>query len=114
MNFPSLTFFPSLQLNELVVGDTNGKLSVYKNDDSKPWTVRSCQGMVSWGRACHPSGFFGACAFCLPGMLCGNGKPSEKKAAGLDLMSCTIASETMLLPPVLGSHALGEQCCPKR
>ncbi|KAM6384878.1 KICSTOR complex protein ITFG2 isoform 4-T15 [Alca torda] len=32
-------------LNELVVGDTNGKLCVYKNDDSKPWAVRSCQGM---------------------------------------------------------------------
>ncbi|NXS58467.1 ITFG2 protein, partial [Brachypteracias leptosomus] len=32
-------------LNELVVGDTNGKLYVYKNDDSKPWSVRSCQGM---------------------------------------------------------------------
>ncbi|XP_046765975.1 KICSTOR complex protein ITFG2 isoform X6 [Gallus gallus] len=34
-------------LNELVVGDTNGKLYVYKNDDSKPWTVRSCQGMLT-------------------------------------------------------------------
>ncbi|NXN78111.1 ITFG2 protein, partial [Bombycilla garrulus] len=34
-------------LNELVVGDTNGKLCVYKNDDSKPWAVRSCQGMLT-------------------------------------------------------------------
>ncbi|XP_032534938.1 KICSTOR complex protein ITFG2 isoform X1 [Chiroxiphia lanceolata] len=34
-------------LNELVVGDTNGKLYVYKNDDSKPWAVRSCQGMLT-------------------------------------------------------------------
>ncbi|XP_034641283.1 KICSTOR complex protein ITFG2 isoform X5 [Trachemys scripta elegans] len=34
-------------LNELVVGDTNGKLCVYKNDDSKPWTVRFCQGMLT-------------------------------------------------------------------
>ncbi|KAM6095703.1 KICSTOR complex protein ITFG2 isoform 3-T3 [Chlamydotis macqueenii] len=34
-------------LNELVVGDTNGKLCVYKNDDSKPWVVRSCQGMLT-------------------------------------------------------------------
>ncbi|NWS15959.1 ITFG2 protein, partial [Pachyramphus minor] len=34
-------------LNELVVGDTNGKLYVYKNDDSKPWVVRSCQGMLT-------------------------------------------------------------------
>ncbi|KAL7976417.1 hypothetical protein Chor_015481, partial [Crotalus horridus] len=34
-------------LNELVVGDTNGKLFVYKNDDSQPWTVRSCQGMLT-------------------------------------------------------------------
>uniref|UniRef100_A0A7M4F342 Integrin alpha FG-GAP repeat containing 2 n=1 Tax=Crocodylus porosus TaxID=8502 RepID=A0A7M4F342_CROPO len=33
--------------NELVVGDTNGKLYVYKNDDTKPWTVRSCQGMLT-------------------------------------------------------------------
>ncbi|KAG8509089.1 KICSTOR complex protein ITFG2 [Galemys pyrenaicus] len=32
-------------LNELVVGDTNGKLSVYKNDDSRPWFTCSCQGM---------------------------------------------------------------------
>ncbi|XP_075019907.1 KICSTOR complex protein ITFG2 isoform X3 [Calonectris borealis] len=36
-------------LNELVVGDTNGKLYVYKNDDSKPWAVRSCQGMLAPG-----------------------------------------------------------------
>ncbi|NXI37850.1 ITFG2 protein, partial [Galbula dea] len=34
-------------LNELVVGDTNGKLYVYKNDDSKPWAVQSCQGMLT-------------------------------------------------------------------
>ncbi|MGH0120179.1 UNVERIFIED_CONTAM: hypothetical protein FKN15_065940 [Acipenser sinensis] len=34
-------------LNELVVGDTSGKLSVYKNDDSKPWLTRSCIGMVT-------------------------------------------------------------------
>ncbi|MGH0115610.1 UNVERIFIED_CONTAM: hypothetical protein FKN15_037933 [Acipenser sinensis] len=34
-------------LNELVVGDTSGKLSVYKNDDSKPWLTRSCVGMVT-------------------------------------------------------------------
>ncbi|NWU05127.1 ITFG2 protein, partial [Cephalopterus ornatus] len=34
-------------LNELVVGDTNGKLYVYKNDDSKPWAMRSCQGMLT-------------------------------------------------------------------
>lgn len=36
-----------LQLNELVVGDTSGKLLVYKNDDSKPWITRICVGMVS-------------------------------------------------------------------
>lgn len=36
----------SLQLNELVVGDTSGKLLVYKNDDSKPWITRTCVGMV--------------------------------------------------------------------
>uniref|UniRef100_A0A8D0EE66 Integrin alpha FG-GAP repeat containing 2 n=1 Tax=Salvator merianae TaxID=96440 RepID=A0A8D0EE66_SALMN len=34
-------------LNELVVGDTSGKLFMYKNDESKPWTVRSCQGMLT-------------------------------------------------------------------
>uniref|UniRef100_G3TUI3 Integrin alpha FG-GAP repeat containing 2 n=1 Tax=Loxodonta africana TaxID=9785 RepID=G3TUI3_LOXAF len=34
-------------LNELVVGDTSGKLSMYKNDDSRPWLTCSCQGMVS-------------------------------------------------------------------
>ncbi|XP_078250241.1 KICSTOR complex protein ITFG2 isoform X2 [Pogona vitticeps] len=34
-------------LNELVVGDTSGKLFVYKNDESKPWIVRSCQGMLT-------------------------------------------------------------------
>ncbi|XP_041113081.1 KICSTOR complex protein ITFG2 [Polyodon spathula] len=34
-------------LNELVVGDTSGKLYVYKNDDSKPWLTRSCVGMVT-------------------------------------------------------------------
>ena len=39
--------FLHLKLNELVVGDTSGKLSVYKNDDSRPWLTCSCQGMVS-------------------------------------------------------------------
>ncbi|XP_059834120.1 KICSTOR complex protein ITFG2 isoform X2 [Hypanus sabinus] len=34
-------------LNELVVGDTSGKLYVYKNDDCKPWITRSCIGMVT-------------------------------------------------------------------
>ncbi|XP_048405421.1 KICSTOR complex protein ITFG2 [Stegostoma tigrinum] len=34
-------------LNELVVGDTNGKLYVYKSDDCKPWLTRSCIGMVT-------------------------------------------------------------------
>nr|KAF6452607.1 integrin alpha FG-GAP repeat containing 2 [Molossus molossus] len=34
-------------LNELVVGDTSGKLSVYKNDDSRPWLTCSCQGMLT-------------------------------------------------------------------
>lgn len=41
------TCFSVLQLNELVVGDTSGKLLVYKNDDTKPWVTRSCMGMVS-------------------------------------------------------------------
>lgn len=36
-----------LQHNELVVGDTSGKLLVYKNDESKPWITRTCVGMVS-------------------------------------------------------------------
>ncbi|KAK2101433.1 integrin alpha FG-GAP repeat-containing protein 2 [Saguinus oedipus] len=36
---------PSCVLNELVVGDTSGKVSVYKNDDSRPWLTCSCQGM---------------------------------------------------------------------
>ncbi|KAG7456029.1 hypothetical protein MATL_G00247360 [Megalops atlanticus] len=34
-------------LNELVVGDTSGKLYVYKNDESKPWITRSCVGMLT-------------------------------------------------------------------
>ncbi|XP_028810475.1 KICSTOR complex protein ITFG2 [Denticeps clupeoides] len=34
-------------LNELVVGDTSGKLFVYKNDDSKPWITRTCVGMLT-------------------------------------------------------------------
>ncbi|XP_066580740.1 KICSTOR complex protein ITFG2 [Amia ocellicauda] len=34
-------------LNELVVGDTNGKLYVYKNDESRPWLTRSCVGMLT-------------------------------------------------------------------
>nr|XP_040031370.1 KICSTOR complex protein ITFG2 [Gasterosteus aculeatus aculeatus] len=34
-------------LNELIVGDTNGKLLVYKNDDSRPWAARSCAGMLT-------------------------------------------------------------------
>ncbi|XP_069849045.1 KICSTOR complex protein ITFG2-like isoform X1 [Dipodomys merriami] len=34
-------------LNELVVGDTNGKLSVYKNDDGRPWLTCTCQGMLT-------------------------------------------------------------------
>lgn len=35
------------KLNELVVGDTSGKLFVYKNDDSRPWVTCSCQGMLT-------------------------------------------------------------------
>ncbi|XP_053498181.1 KICSTOR complex protein ITFG2 isoform X2 [Ictalurus furcatus] len=34
-------------LNELVVGDTSGKLYIYKNDDSKPWLTRTCAGMLT-------------------------------------------------------------------
>ncbi|XP_032730766.1 KICSTOR complex protein ITFG2 isoform X2 [Lontra canadensis] len=34
-------------LNELVVGDTSGKLFVYKSDDSRPWLTCSCQGMLT-------------------------------------------------------------------
>ncbi|XP_033015862.1 KICSTOR complex protein ITFG2 isoform X1 [Lacerta agilis] len=34
-------------LNELVVGDTSGKLFIYKSDESKPWSVRLCQGMLT-------------------------------------------------------------------
>ncbi|KAM8973142.1 KICSTOR complex protein ITFG2 [Pelodytes ibericus] len=34
-------------LNELVIGDTSGKLHVYKNDQSKPWITRSCSGMLT-------------------------------------------------------------------
>ncbi len=36
----------SLQLNELVVGDSSGKLYIYKNDDCKPWITRTCVGTV--------------------------------------------------------------------
>ncbi|XP_049480842.1 KICSTOR complex protein ITFG2 isoform X2 [Panthera uncia] len=49
------------QLNELVVGDTSGKLFVYKNDDSRPWLTCSCQGMLT----------------CVGvGDVCNKGKPS--------------------------------------
>ncbi|KAM4819854.1 KICSTOR complex protein ITFG2 isoform 2-T2 [Thomomys bottae] len=34
-------------LNELAVGDTNGKLSVYKKDNSRPWLSCACQGMLT-------------------------------------------------------------------
>ncbi|CAL8277335.1 unnamed protein product [Gadus morhua 'NCC'] len=34
-------------LNELVVGDTSGKLLIYKNDVSKPWMTRTCVGMLT-------------------------------------------------------------------
>ncbi|MBN3320878.1 ITFG2 protein, partial [Atractosteus spatula] len=34
-------------LNELVVGDTSGKLYIYKNDESRPWLTRSCVGMLT-------------------------------------------------------------------
>ncbi|XP_051911299.1 KICSTOR complex protein ITFG2 [Hippocampus zosterae] len=34
-------------LNELVVGDTSGKVHVYKNDDSKAWLTRTCAGMLT-------------------------------------------------------------------
>ncbi|XP_031653327.1 KICSTOR complex protein ITFG2 isoform X1 [Oncorhynchus kisutch] len=34
-------------LNELIVGDTSGKLHVYKNDDAKPWITRTCVGMLT-------------------------------------------------------------------
>lgn len=34
-------------LNELILGDTSGKLHVYKNDESKPWITRCCTGMLT-------------------------------------------------------------------
>lgn len=34
-------------LNELVVGDTSGKLYVYKNADARPWLTRTCVGMLT-------------------------------------------------------------------
>ncbi|KAL8207685.1 UNVERIFIED_CONTAM: integrin alpha FG-GAP repeat-containing protein 2 [Gekko kuhli] len=35
-------------LNELAVGDTGGRLCVYKgHEESKPWAVRPCQGMLT-------------------------------------------------------------------
>ncbi|XP_075065266.1 KICSTOR complex protein ITFG2 [Mixophyes fleayi] len=34
-------------LNELVLGDTSGRLHVYKNDHSKPWLTRCCSGMLT-------------------------------------------------------------------
>ncbi|XP_075458424.1 KICSTOR complex protein ITFG2 isoform X2 [Ascaphus truei] len=34
-------------LNELVLGDTSGKLHIYKNDQSKPWLTRCCSGMLT-------------------------------------------------------------------
>uniref|UniRef100_A0A671KAY4 Integrin alpha FG-GAP repeat containing 2 n=1 Tax=Sinocyclocheilus anshuiensis TaxID=1608454 RepID=A0A671KAY4_9TELE len=34
-------------LNELVVGDSSGKLYIYKNDDCKPWITRTCVGMLT-------------------------------------------------------------------
>uniref|UniRef100_A0A673IFE3 Integrin alpha FG-GAP repeat containing 2 n=1 Tax=Sinocyclocheilus rhinocerous TaxID=307959 RepID=A0A673IFE3_9TELE len=40
-------------LNELVVGDTSGKLYIYKNDDCKPWITRTCVGMVRMGDVCN-------------------------------------------------------------
>jgi len=61
-----------MQLNELVVGDTNGKLYVYKNDDSKPWAVRSCQGMVSSWEDFEMVGPLGVCAASCPWPLPGN------------------------------------------
>ncbi|XP_077157916.1 KICSTOR complex protein ITFG2 isoform X2 [Paroedura picta] len=33
--------------NELAVGDTGGRLSVFKGPESKPWAVRACQGMLT-------------------------------------------------------------------
>ncbi|XP_038623744.1 KICSTOR complex protein ITFG2 isoform X1 [Tachyglossus aculeatus] len=34
-------------LNELVVGDTTGKLFVYKSDETRPWVTCACQGMLT-------------------------------------------------------------------
>lgn len=59
-----------LQLNELVVGDTSGKLLVYKNDDSKPWITRSCVGMVSEIRKNRNSGFDKMCLFIQSCFFC--------------------------------------------
>ncbi|CAN2391255.1 negative regulation of TORC1 signaling, partial [Pristimantis euphronides] len=43
-------------LNELVLGDTSGRLYVYKNEQSKPWLSRCCSGMltcVGVGNVCN-------------------------------------------------------------
>ncbi|XP_072257124.1 KICSTOR complex protein ITFG2 isoform X3 [Pyxicephalus adspersus] len=34
-------------LNELILGDTSGKLHVYKHDQSTPWLTRCCTGMLT-------------------------------------------------------------------
>lgn len=85
--------FSVLQLNELVVGDTSGKLLVYKNDDSKPWITRSCVGMVSemkrFGGEKNASDTFilkyvhsfKSCV-CAPADLCGcRGRLQQRKGA---------------------------------
>uniref|UniRef100_A0A5F8H328 Integrin alpha FG-GAP repeat containing 2 n=1 Tax=Monodelphis domestica TaxID=13616 RepID=A0A5F8H328_MONDO len=45
--FASILFkiFTSIFIKE--IGDTGGKLSVYKNDDTWPWITCSCQGMLT-------------------------------------------------------------------
>ncbi|KAG8438480.1 hypothetical protein GDO86_004883 [Hymenochirus boettgeri] len=34
-------------LNELVLGDTSGKLHIYKDEQSAPWLTRCCSGMLT-------------------------------------------------------------------
>lgn len=81
----------SCQLNELVVGDTSGKLYIYKNDDPKPWITRTCVGMVSNKRmknditvvSCHDEHLFKCDVFsqltCVGvGDVCNKGRVSKK------------------------------------
>lgn len=103
------------------MGDTSGKLYIYKNDDPKPWITRTCVGMVSNKRmknniitvvSCHDEHLFKCDVFsqltCVGvGDVCNKGRVS-KKYSGSSSIEYGTTEYNGIQPDCCGSHMVLE------